>query len=722
MRRILPLFLILAAAVPAAALLVPGTEKLASPIAVGPAPGGDLLEAVATDGTDFLVVWSTSSWEAGREGLFAAKVTESGAVSPMPGLRLTGDPGAADPSVVWTGNAYLVMWDSVSTGSLMAARVDRDARLIGEPFRVTTGFNLYALAWDGRRAMALSSDTTGLKILMLGPEGNIVRETRVDGVTITGEVGLVAAGGGFVAVWSMSQRVGTATVYAMRFSRDGDPAGAPVLLPVPTSQGVNLDVDTDGERVGVAYTEDPNRTGGNLSAPRPLRRYTLDARTLAVTEHPVLQSTSFPEVVPTPGGFVSAVIDARGEASILDAFPFESTEPRSNDVTPASETTLLTASNGRSVLAVWSRGHVAGAVFDASLTEKKTPVVTVSTSIIEQSRPALAPAGDVALHTWVEETVEGGNLVAARIDRFGNPLDPPRLVAGGEWMWLGHSAVFAGRVWLVSYRTRGRGGSPETFLRRVGLDGVPLDEPPLELGLVGTAAMASNRDVTLVAAPSAQGLRVWRFSADGTQLDATSTIVDTMTYSSVDIATNGREFLLVYERDKKLVGRRFGVTGNLIDAAAIAIDNTPAANGSFSVASDGTDYYVAFQRFLELSKTAVIVKRVLRIGQLAGATASGGGTHVGDGAIPRIAFLGTRAVLAFVSNPGEPSRLYLAEVGGETITVSEPVQRTGHALASRGSSLWLSYVRMVDFNRPAERVFVRAVDDTPPGRRRTARQ
>lgn len=722
MRHILPLILVLTVTFPAAAVLVPGSEKAASPIAAAPTPGGDVPEAVATDGTDFLVVWSTS-WGANLHGIFAAKVTESGAVSPMPALRLASGTTVTDPAVVWTGSSYLVLWDAPTTGGgLMAARLDRDANLIAAPFRITTDFNLYALAWDGRRAMALSSDTTGLKVLMLGPEGNIVRETRVPEVTITGEVGLVAAGGGFVAVWEKSQRVGSAAVQAMRFSRDGDPEGQPVTLPTPTSQGLNLDVDTDGERVGVAYTEDPNRSSGNLAGPRALRRYTLDARTLALVEHPVLQSTSFPEVVPTPGGFVAAIVAPRGDTSTLDAIPFESTSAWSNELQPAPSNGILTVSNGRSVLAVWSRGYIAGAVFDASLTQKKTPVVAVSTSIIAQTQPEVAPADDVALHTWVEDTATGGNLVTARVDRFGNPLDPPRLIAGGEWIWMDITTVFAGRAWLVAYRDRGSSGGPHTFIRRVGLDGTPTDEPPLDLGTVGPAMLASNRDVTLVVVPTWEGLRAWRFSADGVRLDATPIVVDSSGYSTGAITTNGREFLLVYFREKKLVGKRFGVSGNLIDASPTLIDDSPV-EGVVSVASDGTDYSVAYLRPLVFSKTAVFVKRVLRTGVLAGATASDGGTRAGDGHDPRIAFLGTRAVVSFVSNAGaEPFRLQLAEVGGETVTIAQSTEQIDHALASRGTSLWLSYSRVLDGAYPIERVFVRAVDDTPPTRRRTARQ
>ena len=247
MHRVLPLFLLLGLTLPAAGALVLGPEKPVSPITTGPSSEDDRLSDAATDGTDFLVVWS-SGWST-VHGVFAAKVAENGAVSPKPSLRLDSR-DAIDVRVVWAGDAYLVLWTDTTRG-ILGARIDRDGNLIAPPFLVSTWKYVHAAAWDGRRVVAISNIPGGTKILVLGPSGNVVRETDVPGVPIGGEARLLAAGGGFVLVWANNQRVGNAAVRAMRISPDGD-AEAPVDLPQAQSLGVSFDADTDGERIGVA--------------------------------------------------------------------------------------------------------------------------------------------------------------------------------------------------------------------------------------------------------------------------------------------------------------------------------------------------------------------------------------------------------------------------------------------------------------------------------------
>jgi hypothetical protein len=691
MRRLLPLLLVFA--LPAAAALVPGAEKPASVPVPAPTATGETPLAVASDGKDFLVLWSRELF-LGEATLYAAKVTETGVVSPMPARRI-GRGGAELASLAWTGDAYLAMW--TAEPYVMAARIDRDANLLDEPFVVSTG-TVHALAWDGRRAVAIANDHLGMKVLVLGPTGHLVRENRVV-ERVAGDVRLVVAGGRFVLVWTANFRDGVATIYAMKLSPDGD-AGTKVKLPFPTSNGVSLDAEADGDEVGIAYTQWPSPSWTEL---RPLRRYTLNANTLAFVEHAASAAEYGPEVVAAPGGFVSAVIAARGATATLDAIPFESTEPRSTDVETTAAQRPLTASNGRSVLAVWRHASIVGAVFDAALTRKETPAFAVSTSFVAQGKPELGAAGDVALHAWIEAT-PGSGLVAARVDRHGNALDAPRLIARDESIGIGHDVVFGGRVWLVAYRAAGADPFPRTYVRRVGLDGVPLNEPPLDFDFVAAPSMASNGDVTLLSVVTGRGVYVHRFFAGGTELDPSSIILPGM--STLTVASNGREFLIV---DTSLRARRFDASGHPIDAVPFPIAAPTPSTSAIDVASDGTDYFVAFER-----GGSIFVRRVLRSG--AGAEE----TRIGPGTAPRLAFLGKRGVVAYLSAQGK--QLFLAELGGMPRLIAESVQPIEHALASRGDSLWLSYARIVDPQEGISRVFVRAIDDQPPTRRRPSRK
>lgn len=687
------LLLLLFVAVSARGALVIGPEKQASPPLFAATPVPERPLAVASDGKDFVALWDRHDW--GFEAMYAAKVTDSGAVT-IPSRRIAGGI-IAEASIVWTGSSYLAVWTSGS--SVAGVRLDRDANIVDGVFTITNG-SVHALAWDGRRALAIANDNLGMKVLVMGPDGDLVRVNRLP-ERVAGDVRLVTAGSAFVLVWTANFRDGVATIYAMQLTRDGDP-GTKVKLPFPTSSGVYLDAEADRDRVGIAYTEWAGEPWTRL---RPLHRYTLDARTLEYTTHPAAMAANAPEVVAAPGGFVSAVIVERGPASALEAIPFESESGRAIAPVAAFAQQSLTASNGRNVLAIWSSGHIAGALFDPALTRRETPVFAVSTSLVSQRAPGLAPAGDVALHAWVEES---GDLVVARIDRHGNALDAPRAIASGAWAWENVDVVFGGKLWIVAYWGGVAGEEdPHTFVRRIGLDGVPLDEPPIDFGTTGGIAMASNGDVTLLATLSYDGTHIFPFTAGGLELQPKTATLSS--YLPGAMISNGREFLLI---DTWLQAFRFDANGNRIDATPFLVDTLGLYAEGVSLASDGTDYFVAYDR-----RGTIVVRRVRANGTTAAETLFGAGVK------PRVALLGGKPVVAYLSVPGaEAPRLYVQEAGGEPALVAQSVESIEHALASRGSSLWLSYARVIDPLEGFSRIFVRAIDDTPPTRRRTARQ
>lgn len=687
------LLLLLAFAISARGALVIGPEKQASPPAFAPTPVGERPLALASDGKDFVALWDRQDW--GFEAMYAAKVTDTGALT-VPARRIAGG-AVAEASIVWTGSTYLAVWTANS--SVAGVRLDRDANVVGAVFTIASG-SVHALAWDGRRAVAIANDDLGMKVLVMGPEGDLVRERRLP-ERVAGDVRLVAAGSAFVLVWTANFRDGVATIYAMQLTRDGDP-GTKVKLPFPTSSGVFLDAEADRDRVGIAFTEWP---GEPWRPQRPLRRYTLDARTLEFTTHPVAMAAHAPEVVAAPGGFVSAVFttqDPRGEGPwTLETIPFDSQSARASEPVEASAHRPVTASNGRHVLAIWSSGPITGALFDLSLTRRETPVFAVSTSLISQRAPGLAHAGDVALHAWVEES---GEVVIARVDSRGNALDAPRVIGSRAWAWENVDVAFGGKVWLVAYWAAVAGEEdPHAVVRRIGLDGVPLDEPSIDLGPTGRIAMASNGDVTLLATLSYNGTHIYPFTAGGMQLQPKTATLST--YLPGAMISNGREFLLI---DTWLQGIRFDANGNRIDATPFLVDTLGLYSEGVSLASDGTDWFVAYER-----RGTIVVRRVRADGTNAGETLFGTGVQ------PHVALLGTKPVVAYQSAPaaGAP-RLYVQEAGGEPQLVAQSVDYIEHTLASRGNSLWLSYARVIDPLDGFSRIFVRAIDDTPPARRR----
>src|SRR5437763_3621130 len=92
-----------------------------------PAPqyGARPPDAVATDGTDFLIAWPNT------DGLNVAVFDANGAMSGAP--RLMPRPSAiSGVSVCWTGAVYLATWTESSLG-VVAATLSRDGTVVSLP-------------------------------------------------------------------------------------------------------------------------------------------------------------------------------------------------------------------------------------------------------------------------------------------------------------------------------------------------------------------------------------------------------------------------------------------------------------------------------------------------------------------------------------------------------------------------------------------------------------
>lgn len=129
-------------------------------------PGGGITRAVdkvavASDGTDFLVVWDESSdlpWDApcgitcpsGDRTVHAIKVTADGQPRPETEIELAA--GAGMPDVVWNGTDYLVVWASMPNGGIAGRHIGRDGAPAGPvvPFAGTAAGDFGPhLVWDG---------------------------------------------------------------------------------------------------------------------------------------------------------------------------------------------------------------------------------------------------------------------------------------------------------------------------------------------------------------------------------------------------------------------------------------------------------------------------------------------------------------------------------------------------------------------------------------------
>jgi len=105
-------------------LFAASAEILVGGTVASPAPGPRGFASIATDGTDFLVVWSDGRSE---NSIVGTRVKSGGQVLDPLGIHF--DEGGA-PQVVWDGNAYVVIWSR--SGNVWASRMDRDGHFVTE--------------------------------------------------------------------------------------------------------------------------------------------------------------------------------------------------------------------------------------------------------------------------------------------------------------------------------------------------------------------------------------------------------------------------------------------------------------------------------------------------------------------------------------------------------------------------------------------------------------
>lgn len=733
-----PLLLLLLSFSSHAATVV-GPERPVTPPAYGEAWGWQAAHPPASDGTDFLFLWTDGS--RGRAGLYAAVVDGEGAPRPVPARRIAAGAMRA-AHAVWTGEAYLLLWTD-QTYALYTARLDRDAQLISGPsLLLTSHYDVLGLAWEGERALAVVTKLGDTYGLLLDASGAMVRNVTLPLRQLPNLVRVAAAAESFTVVWSevtvltdaKGNQTPSTSLHAARVSTGGE-AGVRVDLHA-AQVNMSFRVASDGARVGIAVAEYPTPM---------LRPIVFDPRSLAVTALPPLQiaSSETPHAIATGDGFAIAFLEHDASRTLhLTVVPFGSTVRRSVPLGNESGYALQLASSGGAVMAVWQEGPLLhGARLDRALTRRTTTPRAVATSAIAQDLPAVAAGADGALVLWVDlNGPTSGRLLAVRVNRAGDLLDATPIVVGDDPIAeFGYTAVFTGEVWLVAWHRRSRSDTLlETHVatRRIARDGtLPDAEPRLYLD-AGQPALASNGEVTVLAMVEARapGLAAVRFARDGTPIDAAPrTVTDAEVIEPV-MTTNGREFFVAWwsgrerwpEHTPKLRGvqaMRLGRDGAPIDAAPIVIADSSEDEHTPRVASDGEDFLVLYTR----GPRNLHAKRVLRNGALAGTTGDQQGTAIGSGDFAQLAFLDGRYLIVSSACCTAERALYARALGRDGVPLDEPrvVQRPLHAfgLGAGGGRAWIAYSRHVDDETfgNVPRVFVRVVAEEP-GRRRAARK
>jgi hypothetical protein len=609
------------------AAILPGPERLVTPPSFGVGSGDQFPRDLASDGAGFLALLIQSA--TGRDGLYAVAIDEHGSRRPLP-PRLIARGRIDEAHVVWTGDAYLVVWGDSDTRQLSAGRFSRDAEPIGEPAVIGQGLLPFGLAWNGRSALAVViADDFQTLVLSLAGDGTVERSTTLP--IRRGDVGpaitVAAAGDTFLVTWvetiASTTTAPVSAVKAMRFDGRGaslDVAPAALPLAGDLRNGVSsINADSDGERVGLAFI---TRSVDGAGPPwwEALHTFTIDARTMAIAATASGAVVSDVDVVATPRGFLAATQRWQDGHAMLVLTPFDGSAATEVPIESGANEFMLARSTG-AVMAVWADFRLGRRLFGVALNESATTATgqagPVALPAIAQVHPAIAPAGGQALMVWIDLTgPDYGDLMAMRVDGKGNALDAPFVIGREAYAGSRTPAVaFTGQVWLVAWTTRAQRGT--TFIRRVSTDGRLFNASDLQ----GTPyAMASNGSVSVLASGGTDGIRITRFSPAGGLLDTMQ--APAPAGYEADLATNGQEFLLAWMEGSEDHGQVPSPNGRdvmavrldaggMVLGSPIAVSNGTLDEGEPVVAgSDGGDFLVLYS----LDHSTVRAKRVSREG------------------------------------------------------------------------------------------------------------
>lgn len=537
--------------------------------------GNQVEPAVASNGTDFLVVWSGPDGSGGSD-IFGARVSGAGAVLDPGGITICGEPDLqSNPAVASNGADYLVAWQDGRTSSprIFAGRVSAAG---------------VALDGDG---LAVSAASNGASAPALASNGaNYLAAWASAGGATTIEAALLPAGGPWSAL-PVAQTVAVAP--GMRTSPAVASDGSMFLVVWEDSRSGNADI----------YARSVSASGLLVGVERPL------VDTAAAQQSPA--------IAPRPGGGHIVVWDddGSGASAPLDVYgllvdnagapqgmPFEVSGVSANQYMAA----VATGPGG--VLVVWgderggypdyevygTRVSPDGAVGDIN-------GFVVSTSLVRQQAPATARLGGTNLVVWSEfrNHDTGWDIFGARVGDDGVLLDPSGFaIAVGEGVQTRPAVASDGASWFVVWEDGRSRTDTDVYGARVTTAGVVLDP----LGILITEesvdevspAVASDGSCFVVVWATS-GQRIYARSVVGTQVGAAEEL--SLNGEAPSVAGSASGYLCAWRATDVVPN----VRAQVLDIAGHASGNrlalTPSAGAvlfSPSVGSNGTDYFLTW--------------------------------------------------------------------------------------------------------------------------------
>lgn len=581
--------------------------------------GQQVPAAVASNGQDFLVVWSTGAEIDLLPGLFAARVSAAGVVLDPAGIFLALGDARSGVSAASDGSGYLVVWGIGPQG----VRIDSAGRvldsppiqfdLLGSNPTLAWSSSQYLLAWEKPSAgfdgdivaIRLSASAARVDAPPLALSASAGTQTRP-------RAAAARSGGGFFVVWEDS-RSGVPHVFGTRVDADGglpDPNGLP--LSAGTAPQTDPQITPLGSGYLIAWNEDQSvrtdirasrisETGAVLGDGGFVLASGQGDRVLGQLASLPSASLALFQAYGGGGGQWGQWLTAAGELIDGGVLRFGVNYSPNAAVGGSSASVFLVA------VAQPQTGGAANtddvyATLLPPLWTGDAGFFVVSREPNRQANAAVSWDGQSYLVAWTDRRGLSSDVYGTRVSAAGVVLDPSGIaIATGPGEEANPVAASNGSEHLVVWEVTGP--APVTVLAtRISRDGVVLDPNGLDISTAASAAapaVASDgtdflavweREPTTIGATRVAGARI---SANGVVLDASDLVISDRVAWKPAVAWTGSKYLVVWEDSRNIASSNLDIygahvtTAGAVDSAATPISSAPERQSWPQISSGG---------------------------------------------------------------------------------------------------------------------------------------
>ncbi|MFP2957869.1 hypothetical protein ACLEPN_08565 [Myxococcus sp. 1LA] len=631
----------------------------AAPLNLSVAAGDERRPAIASDGTDYLVVWEDARRSYNTADVYGTRVRASdGAILDVGGRLLAGGSGSTNhwmPQVGYARGNYLLTF---TNGRLLGMRLRASdlASLDGSGFvissvagilasgQVAFDGHLFLVVWTDFRNGSSNPDVFGARVTLdgavLDPSG-----LAISTAAQRQEAASVASNGnGFLVAWQHTVATNVTDIHAATVGSNGT-VGSSFALGVAasaTEQEQQPSLASDGTRYFVAWHALRASRHILVSGAR------VDASGAMLDSEQVLSVDVSRELVPAvahaSGTYLVVWQDDRARAKTADIL---GARVRASDgvVLDASPLLIATTSSLEELPSVASDGHQFLVVFQRrtdgvsgssdilgvrvgtdGVVLDATPI-PISTAATDQTTPSVGFSGGYFLVAWtdVRNNSLRSDVFGARVRASDGVVMEPQGFAVAREPLVERRPVVAsgdGQFFVAWEDERNFPYSGDVFGARVrAADGVVLDPQGIALATEtygekaptvafdGSHYLVAWEDQRVVLG-TVQGRRVR--ASDGVVMDSSALLLATeVVYQrQPTLGFDGTRYLLTWHRGSvnysqhELHGRRFTPQGTPVDPASFRItDTTSSGAGRIGVASSGPGrFLVAYNDYRQFAR------------------------------------------------------------------------------------------------------------------------